>query len=148
MFDEQDKAPQEDDDGDIWADAEIISACSRRQLIEDGELVDLMQGETAALVSAAGFRVPIAITSTAFFQWIDPSEQDRRDGQSINGRLWDLLSVLGAKIRSPGGRDTDRIHFDLSVWKDGRFQTAKLWSHIGPGDTPAPVMTIMLEGED
>jgi len=31
---------------------------------------------------------------------------------------------------------------------DGKHETVKLWSLIGPGDDGEPVLTLMLEGED
>lgn len=37
---------------------EPIGAYTRRQAIEDGVLVDLMQAETVALVREAGFKFP------------------------------------------------------------------------------------------
>ncbi len=43
-----------------------ISVYTRRQAIEDGVLVNLMQPETVGLVKEAGFRFPVAMTTTAF----------------------------------------------------------------------------------
>jgi hypothetical protein len=69
-------------------------------------------------------------------------------GQSTKSRLWDVLTMLRFAIRSH--RDTDRVHFKVSVnvKGDGKHETVSLWALIGPGDTAAPVLTIMLEGED
>jgi len=67
-------------------------------------------------------------------------------GQSVTGRLWDLLCVLRASLKL----DTDRCHFQMRVdtLDNGRCKTVKLWAPIGLGDTAEPVLTIMLEGED
>jgi hypothetical protein len=43
---------------------------------------------------------------------------------------------------------TDRVKFRVSVWNGRRRDEVKLWSLCGPGDDAAPVVTIMLEGED
>lgn len=44
---------------------EVIFTYTRKQAIEDGVLVDLMQDEMAKLVREAGFRIPIVMTSAA-----------------------------------------------------------------------------------
>src|SRR5262245_4121103 len=73
----------------LFDDAEVISTYSRRQAIEDGVLVDLRQGELNDLINEAGFRWPIACTSTVFFECIDVTPAARRAGNDIKGRLWD-----------------------------------------------------------
>jgi hypothetical protein len=135
------------DGNDIWRDAEIIHGYSRAQAIEDGVLVDLMQTETRGLVREAGFKFPIAMTATAFFEWINPSDKDRAEGQSINGRLWDMLTMLRHAIKGakPGA---DQLLFSFIVRKDGRQHTARLKSMCVPGDDAAPVLTFMLPDED
>lgn len=126
----------------------VIFSYTRKQAIEDGVLVDLMRAEMADLVGEAGFRLPIAMTATAFSAAVCPidSGEELPAGQSINGRLWDVLSVLRHAARA--NRDTDRVHFSVSVWDGRQSNTVKLWSLIGPGDDGEPVLTIMLEGED
>ena len=57
---------------DLWEGAEIIDAYTRREAIEDGILVQLSglgyQGDPwiPAIVAEAGFRYPVAMTTTAF----------------------------------------------------------------------------------
>jgi len=69
-------------------------------------------------------------------------------GQSVTGRLWDLLFLLSVASRAQP--DSDRVHFQVSVDTkgDGNLSLVRLWALIGPGDTLAPVITVMLEGED
>ena len=50
--------------GDIFG--EPIAVYSRKQAIEDGVLVDLMQPETVGLVREAGFKFPVAMTAGTF----------------------------------------------------------------------------------
>jgi len=135
------------DANDFWKDAEVIHGYSRAQAIEDGVLVDLMQGETGELVKEAGFKFPIAMTATAFGQWIEPSENDQREGQSIAGRLWDMLFLLRHAIKGAKA-GSDQLAFSFIVRKDGRQHTARLKSICGPGDQGEPVLTIMLPDED
>ncbi len=145
-------SPPEPDD-ETW---EVISTYSRAQAIKDGVLVDLMaDDETKALVHEAGFRLPVAMTIEAFGESILAGTVEQDDhtfefpaGQSVKGRLWDVLMVLRVAIRAGG--DTDRVSFKVSVYvgDDAAPKTVSLWCQIGPGDTAAPVLTIMLEGQD
>jgi hypothetical protein len=128
----------------------IISSYSRAQAIEDGVLVDLTQPATGKLLREAGFTIPVAMTTTAFSEAVGPIDTELPAGQSINGRLWDVLMLLRVAIRKSGG-NTDRVEFKVSVDVDGSGQnrkTVSMWALVGPGDTPDPVMTIMLQGED
>ena len=45
--------------------APIIHAYSRAQAIEDGVLVDVASGDTAALVREVGIKYPVALTAAA-----------------------------------------------------------------------------------
>jgi hypothetical protein len=130
--------------GDIFG--EPISVYTRRQAIEDGVLVDLMQPETVDLVREAGFKFPVAMTAGAFAATVAEIEKPLPEGQDIQGRLWDVLWMLACAIKSAGS--TDRVKFRVSVWNGRRRDKVKLWSLCGPGDDGAPVVTIMLEGED
>jgi len=143
----------------LWG--EPIFRYTRAQAIADGVLVDLT---TAAddkgqrLCPQAGFKVPVAITRTAWAKTIEaggrwkPDGEDEvlelKGGQSLTGRLWDLLWMLRAA--SGGGANSDRVHFQVlvDVHGDGRHETVSLWALCGPGDDVQPVITIMLEGED
>ena len=67
--------------------------------------------------------------------------------QSTEGRLWDLLFLLHHSAR--------HTHTNIIIYIC-LFQMApanppipkKIKAHIGPGDTPSPVLTIMLPEED
>ena len=125
---------------------EPIAVYSRRQAIEDGVLVDLMQPETVGLVREAGFKFPVAMTAGAFAVTIAAIGEPLPDGQDIQGRLWDVLWMLACAIKTAGS--TDRVKFRVSVWNGRRREEVKLWASCGPGDDAAPVVTMMLEGED
>jgi hypothetical protein len=124
-----------------------ISVYTRRQAIEDGVLVDLMQSGTAGLVREGGFRFPVAMTIGAFCAIVGEPDKPLPAGQDLKGRLWHVLWMLKLAIKSskPGN---DRVSFSVNVW-DGRRRTrVNLWSLGGPGDKAEPVITIILEGED
>lgn len=133
----------------IFADAEIIHAYSRAQGIADGVLVDVT--ETAR---EAGFRFPVAMTRAAWEDLADwTAADDKRKpewtGQSTAGRLWDVLFM--ARTAAQRSAQTDRIVFQLlRIPREGRgLMPRKAFPilHIGPGDTPEPVITIMLRGD-
>jgi hypothetical protein len=143
----------------FWGDP--IFRYSRAQAIADGALVDLT---TAAddkgqlLCQQAGFKIPVAITRTAWGQTIEAGGSWKPDGegevlelkggQSLTGRLWDLLWML--RVASGKAANSDRVHFQVlvDVHGNGRRETVSLWAFCGPGDNAQPVITVMLEGED
>lgn len=110
------------------------------------------------LCQQAEFKVPVAITRTAFAEtveaggaWTPQGEGEileLQGGQSLTGRLWDVLWML--RMASDGAKNSDRVHFGVlvDVHGNGRRKLVKLWAHCGPGDDAMPVITIMLEGED
>ena len=77
-----------------------ISIYTRRQAIEDGVLVDLMQPETMGLVREAGFRFPVAMTIGAFSVTVSEPDKPLPAGQDLKGRLWDVLWMLKLAIKS------------------------------------------------
>jgi len=130
--------------GDLFGEPSAVY--SRRQAVEDGVLVDLMQAETIGLVREAGFKFPVAMTAGAFAATAAAIGEPLPAGQDIQGRLWDVLWMLRCAIR--GADQTDRVKFRVSVWNGRRRDEVKLWASCGPGDDGAPVVTMMLEGED
>ena len=130
--------------GDIFG--EPIAVYTRKQAIEDGVLVDLMQPETVSLVREAGFKFPVAMTAGAFAATVAEIGKPLPEGQDIQGRLWDVLWMLACAIKTAGS--TDRVRFRVGVWNGRRRDEVKLWLLCGPGDGGEPVVTIMLEGED
>ena len=127
----------------LWDDAEIIYAYTRAQAIEDGELVDV--SETAR---EAGIKFPVAMTRTVWGRYVEVPEgvkcQDER------GRLWDILWMFRC---AAGKVDGDTLFVKLYVRNHNRERLdsrdlVTLKAVCGPGDTPEPVITIMLPDED
>jgi hypothetical protein len=131
----------------FWEDAEVIASYSRAQAIEDGALIDV--SETAR---EAGITFPVAVTRAAWedcCEWTDSDSKAKPYGQSVQGRLWDVVSMLRYAIRSSHGGNI--IHYRLSRIPrpgNGAKKLVTLKSVCGPGDTPDPVITIMLPNED
>ena len=146
-------------DDNFWG--EPIFSYSRAQAVADGVLVDLTNATDdhgQLLCRQAGFKIPVAVTRAAWAKTIEAggtwrSENDGEvleleGGQSLTGRLWDLLWML--HVACSRAANTDRVHFQLlvDVHGDGRHELVKLWALCGPGDQGEPVLTVMLDGED
>lgn len=126
----------------------VISSYTRAQAIADGVLVDLMQESAAGLVREAGFKYPIAMTVGAFGEAVGAVGEELPAGQSVTGRVWDVLMMLKHCIRQ--GQGGDRVDFWVMVDPDGQghHKRVNLYSLCGPGDNGEPVVTILLPGED
>ena len=147
------------EDDNSWG--EPVHAYTRADAIADGVLVDLTTAKDSQgqlLCPQAGFTVPVAITRTAWAKtveaggtWkcdVDGEILELKGGQSLTGRLWDLLWLL--RVAAGRASSTDRVHFEVRVdaQGDGHHELVKLWALCGPGDDARPTITIMLEGED
>lgn len=143
---------------EVFGDA--IYSYTRAQAIADGVLVDLSAPSFTFrrglnILKEAGIKYPVAMTTTAFKRTVHASDEDLPPGQDMSGRLWDVLTVF--KFYARQNRD-DTIFFPVSVlnWvyvkgkRTGRIklETIQLKAVCGPGDTPEPVITIMLPNED
>jgi hypothetical protein len=118
-------------------DWDVVYSYTRKQAIKDGILVDV-----TAQAKETGFKVPVAITSTVYDKYI-PSDLH---GQDERGRLHDLLWMLFLKAR---GCEERIIFFEVIFqMTESKQEVIKLKAIIGPGDTPEPVLTIMLPEED
>jgi uncharacterized protein DUF6573 len=148
-----------DDNTEPWG--EEIFRYTRAQAIADGVLVDLTTATDdrgQLLCKEAGFKVPVAITRGAWSKTVEaggtwkPSGDgevlELSGGQSLTGRIWDVLWML--RVACGGSSSSDRVHFQVlvDVHGNGRHDLVRLWALCGPGDDARPVMTIMLEGED
>lgn len=119
--------------------AEVISAYTRCQALEDGVLVDV-----TSLASEAGFRYPVAITQ-ALWADIQAIPQDQRF-QDVEGRLWDVLYMGYTAIRR-SKEASGRLCYSLIMHVGGKKNyTVKLI--CGPGDSAEPVITLMRPEED
>jgi hypothetical protein len=126
-----------------------IHTYSRAQAIADGALIDLTAKAKEHGVSMP-FKFPLACTA-AIWAWIVPSDDEQtRDGQSIAGRLWDVLWLLLCAVRRSGGGSN--LQYDvIFVRRESsklRRPVVKIKSICGPGDDAEPVITLMLPEED
>ena len=113
---------------------EPVYSYTRAQALTDGVLVDVSER-----ARCHGIKYPTACTHSvqALIEAIEDPHPTLQHIQVL-GRTDALLVAMLAAIRQ--ARGTDRVHFEALG--------AALWAQCGPGDTDAPVITILLEGED
>lgn len=139
------------DDHDLGDRGRVI-AYTRAMGLSDGVLVD-----ATSTAAEAGFAVPVALTRRAWNDLVEwaPEDDARRGeatGQTIDGRLWDVVWMAISAARANPDPDTSTLPFELMrVPRAGTSWEAELVTavlNIGPGDQREPVATILLPGED
>lgn len=146
----------------MFEPSDLIHSCTRAQAIEDGVLVDVSD-----VAKEAGFKLPVAITRAAWARYVEvPAGLDVR-GQSVDGRLWDVLFMLHVTIKRQQGNGSE-LQFQLHValpdggdWLSNEthpetgssltrstHRLVTLKALCGPGDALEPLVTIMLPNED
>ena len=123
-------------------DWNVIYNYTREQAIADGVLIDVTDE-----AKAHGLKVPVAITDHLFHAYVEAPAGLDAEGQSTAGRFHDLLTL--AMIAAKRTIHTDRVTFKVDfLMAPGRLETVQVIAHIGPGDTPEPVLTLMLPEDD
>lgn len=122
-----------------WA---VISAYTRKQAVEDGVLIDI-----TCEARAHGFALDTVVTGNLFHKYIEPPDGLDGEGQSIDGRLHDLLMV--GMVAAKKGKGSSRVQFQvLFLMRPGFQQKVTVIGQVGPGDEGEPVLTIMLPEDD
>jgi hypothetical protein len=114
---------------------EVIFRYTRANAIADGVLVDLSQVETVK----EHWKFPFACTDTVYAVIERAIEAG---GCDLSGILHDIGICAKAEANRGGRRDV--IFFKVCI--GDRLLDLKL--HVGPGDTSAPVLTLMFPHED
>ena len=127
-----------------WEGFETICGYSRAQAIEDGILVDV---STYRETKELGFKFPITLTEAVWAKCVETPENTA--GQSIQGRLWDVLWMFRMGIKRNQG-DISILNFKLHVQNNESkpAELVELKAICGPGDNGEPVITIMFPDED
>lgn len=140
---------------------EMVSSYSRADAIADGDLIDV-----SSTAKEAGIRYPVALSRAVWARYVEfDAAALEGQGQSVSGRLWDVLWMFRSQAKNTDGA---ALRFRLHVAKRdaGDWQTNEdhpepgtgltrethrlvtLKAIIGPGDTAAPVITILTPDED
>jgi hypothetical protein len=130
----------------LFDGAEIISAYTRENAIDDGVLLDMSQEPYGKLAKEAGLKWPIAMTATAFGEFAAVSDGPGHVGQDLAGRWWDVLFMFRRTRRAVSELEA---RWSLKVKDpDGRTRLKELKCVSGPDDNGDPCLTFMLPGED
>jgi hypothetical protein len=121
---------------------DVIYSYSRKQAIADGVLVDVTK-----VAQEAGIKYPVAVTSALWASLIKPSPELEVQGQSFEGRLWDLLFMF-AFYAQTATSSTLIYECLFQMYPSKEPELHKIKAVIGPGDTLDPVITIMFPEED
>ncbi len=122
----------------------VIYSYTRAQAIDDGVLIDVSNTDEH---KETGFRFPVALTAAAYAQAVEVPAGGEVAGQSIAGRLWDVLFMLHHAIKT-SDQDGPEMLYGLSIWNGQAQEEITLKSICGPGDEGEPVITIMQPHED
>lgn len=126
--------------GGPWDGFEVLSTYTRAQALEDGTLIDV-----TAQAKPRSITIPCAVTAGVWghiTEGLKDWETDQIENRLAMMRLADVIAAMreAAALEAVRGTRSDRVFFT----QGGK----ELWAIVGPGDTAAPVMTIMLVGED
>ncbi len=119
---------------------DVIYTYTREQAIEEGVLINVSE-----MAEEAGFRWPVAVTVNVWVYYIIPDDDSRSCGQSEDGRLWDLLTMLRLYSHHGGEIVTFKVYF---LMQGNKKKLVTLKAVAGPGDNGEPVITVMLPDED
>ena len=120
----------------------VVYSYSRAQAIADGVLVDVTEE-----AKAIGFKLHTVVTEHLFHGYVEPPAGLDGEGQSVIGRLHDLMVL--ALFAARKAVNIDRVTFKVDfLMAPGRKETIEVVAHIGPGDQGEPVLTIMLPEDD
>lgn len=93
----------------MFEPSNLIHSYTRAQAIEDGVLVDVSD-----VAKEAGSKLPVAITRAAWARYVEVPRGLELRGQSVDGRLWDVLFMLHVAIKRQQGNSSE-IHYQLHV---------------------------------
>lgn len=127
----------------LFENVATVFSYTRKQAIEDGVLIDLMQGDMKP-VCEQYYKVPIACTS-GVWGIIDRAVASKEHCNDILGVLHDIMFM--SRVHNRPLNDST-VSFEVIITGAGENNTYTLIMSIGPGDEAEPVATIMLPGED
>ncbi len=122
---------------------DVIYAYTRTQALSDGVLINVTD-----LAKEAGFTWPVTVSDHLYSAYLVPALPLLAEGQSLTGRLWDVLNVLRFAISQ--SKDESYLCFSvLFAMAPGAAPIPiELVSVAGPSDDGSPCLTIMLPEDD
>ncbi len=122
---------------------DVIYGYSRKQALEDGQLVDMTEWGSAAKGFHGGFTTPVAMTASV---WAEVDRKPMPRLQDVRGRAHDVLWMASLAVRSGlrSGRIGDgggRVPFQV-IMQVGRQKKHTYYVDLSGGDDGEPVVTI------
>lgn len=146
---------------DFWGPP--IHVITRRQLLEDGTLVDLRTKPIPAnegpglpevcapdldeVVRNAGIVLPLACTAEVFNECIDVTPAAKAMGCDVKGRLWDICWMFSQAAKRSRG-ESELLFIVYIVRNRARAEKTTLKAVCEPGDDAEPVLTISWPEQD
>jgi hypothetical protein len=119
----------------MFEEADLIFSYSRADAIRDGVLIDV-----SSRAKSLGYRIPVALTAGLYEALTAGASDEAEKAARV-----DLL-LIALRDAITGNRNAgDRLDFVLKI---PMLAPLNAWSLCGPGDTPDPVLTVMLPHED
>ncbi len=125
---------------------DMISLYSRADALRDGVLIEANRDTCRE----AGISWPVAVTDH-LWGYIEPDNLAEMPGQSVSGRLWDLLWMFASAAKMSRGESLIkfRVSFQMKTGRTrSRIETIIIIGVCGPGDDGEPVITLMLPEDD
>lgn len=124
---------------------------TRQDALDDGVLVDVTE-----MAKEAGVGIHTACTARLYHEIVVPTPYAEGMGNSVEGRLWDLIwmftcatrGMLEARKYRAGVCEV--LEYPCLFVMDGSPEAVEhtIKAMVGPGDEGEPVLTLMLPGED
>ena len=118
----------------------LIASYTRADAIADGQLVEIDR----SVLQEAGVCLP-AVLSAPLLAALEPTLEDEKRGQSLQGRLWDMLMVFRAGAKNS---EANRLEFALVLATEEGFVQQQVVAVCGPDDEGNPCLTFMTPGCD
>jgi len=120
---------------------EPISVYTRRQAIEDGELVDVTEWASAGTGFTGGFTIPVAFTRSLWAA-VEAIPKRLAGVADIRGRAHDVPWMASVATRRAGKGDRTVTFRVILPRECSRSKYVTLRAECGPGDDGEPVITI------
>lgn len=126
----------------------VIFTYTREQALADGVIVDVSD-----FAKDFGFTIPVAVTANLLHTYLEPCDALLEYGQSYEGRLADVLTMLYFTIRAlPKGSDTSRVSFTVIflMQEESKAVPREIFLNAGvEGDSQGnPCITVFLPEDD
>lgn len=127
---------------------EVIYSYTRKQALQDGELVDV-----TSTAKEAGFLLPVAVTRAVWvdcIEWPEDLNAKKKTLQDEAGRLWDVVYMGFMAVRQNKSESSILYRLYRVPTEGGkrRAREVELKITVHGGDEGEPVITISQPNED